>query len=339
MRVLVTGGAGYVGSFAARALLASGHEIVVLDDLSRGHVEALPAGVLVVGDLADAALLERLLRERGVEAVMHFAAWSQVGESVQRPREYYRNNVANSLGLLEAMLGAGVRNLVFSSSCSVYAPDAPMPLTEDSALGPVSPYASSKRMLERVIEDFASAYGLRYASLRYFNAAGATRDGGHGEDHTPESHLIPIVLQVAQKVRERVDVFGDDYPTPDGTCVRDYVHVEDLARAHELALERLASAREGGGRVYNLGTGSGHSVREVIACAERVTGLSIPTRVVARRFGDAPCLVAAGQRAARELGWTPLHDLESIVASAWEWHRLHPHGYADRPPSARAAGS
>jgi UDP-glucose 4-epimerase len=261
---------------------------------------------------------------------MHFAAWSQVGESVQRPREYYRNNVVNSLMLLEAMLATGVRNLVFSSSCSVYAPDAPMPLTEDSPLAPVSPYASSKRMLERMIEDFAAAYGLRYALLRYFNAAGATRDGAHGEDHTPESHLIPILIQVAQKARERVDVFGDDYPTPDGTCIRDYVHVEDLARAHELALERLAAAREPGGRAYNLGTGRGHSVREVIACVERVTGLEIPARVVGRRFGDAACLVAAGERAARELGWKPRHDtIDSIVADAWEWHRLHPHGYGD----------
>jgi UDP-glucose-4-epimerase GalE len=321
-----------VGSFAARGLLASGHEVVALDDLSRGHAAALPTGVLVVGDLADSALLERLLRERSIDAVMHFAAWSQVGESVQRPREYYRNNVVNSLKLLEAMLAAGVRNLVFSSSCSVYAPDAPMPLTEESPLAPVSPYASSKRMMERMIEDFAAAYGLRYALLRYFNAAGATRDGAHGEDHTPESHLIPILIQVAQKARERVDVFGDDYPTPDGTCIRDYVHVEDLARAHELALERLAAAREPGGRAYNLGTGHGHSVREVIACVERVTGMEIPARIVERRFGDAACLVAAGERAARELGWTPRHDsIDSIVSDAWEWHRLHPRGYGDRP--------
>jgi UDP-glucose 4-epimerase len=331
VRVLVTGGAGYVGSFAARALLASGHEVVALDDLSRGHTEALPPNVLVVGDLGDAVLLERLLRERRVEAVMHFAAWSQVGESTQRPREYYRNNVVNTLVLLEAMLAADVRRLVFSSSCSVYAPDAPMPLTEESPLGPVSPYAASKRLVERMLEDFAAAYGLRFASLRYFNAAGASGDGAHGEDHTPESHLIPIVIQAALKLRERVDVFGDDYPTPDGTCIRDYVHVEDLARAHELALERLAAPGEGGGRAYNLGTGRGHSVREVIACVERATGIAIPTRVVARRFGDAPSLVAAGERVARELAWKPVHTLDSIVASAWEWHRLHPRGYADRP--------
>jgi UDP-glucose 4-epimerase len=329
VNVLVTGGAGYVGSFAARALLASGHGVVALDDLSRGHAAALPAGVLVVGDLADAALLATLLRERRIDAVMHFAAWSQVGESAQRPREYYRNNVVNTLVLLEAMLGAGVSSLVFSSSCSVYAPDAPMPLTEESPLGPVSPYASSKHMVERIIEHFSQAYGLRYALLRYFNAAGATGDGAHGEDHTPESHLIPIVIQAALKARERVDVFGADYPTPDGTCIRDYIHVEDLAHAHELALAHLSSTREPGGRAYNLGTGRGHSVREVIACVERVTGIQIPTRVVARRPGDAPSLVAAGQRAARDLGWTPRHAaLESIVASAWEWHRRNPQGYA-----------
>lgn len=334
MRALVTGGAGYVGGFTARALLTAGHEVVVLDDLSRGHQEALPLdhpGLrLHVASLTDAL---DVLREEQVDAVLHFAAWSQVGESVIDPGRYYANNIGGSLALLEAMLARGVDRIVFSSSCSLYSPVAPMPLREDSPLDPQNPYAFTKHVTERMLADFCRAHGLRYVALRYFNAAGASSDGRHGEDHTPESHLIPRLLEVALGKRSHIDVLGDDYPTPDGTCVRDYVHVEDLAVAHMRALELLERDAVAGapprGHVYNLGTGRGHSVLEVLDAARRVSGHPIPAKTAARRPGDPPHLVATAEAAARDLGWRPRHvAIDAIVASAWAWHTRHPVGYA-----------
>jgi UDP-glucose 4-epimerase len=330
MRVLVTGGAGYVGGFAARHLLARGHDVLMLDDLSQGHREAVPAERLVVGDIGDRALVERLLREHGTEAVMHFAASTYVGESVSDPERYWQNNVANTLALLGAMRRAGVARIVFSSTCSLYGEKAEMPLTEATALDPGNPYAVTKHAIERMIADFARAYGLGHMLLRYFNASGAEPDGRHGEDHRPEAHLIPILLQAALGQRESIDVFGDDYPTPDGTCVRDYVHVIDLAQAHELAL--CACPEPGAspaGRIFNIGTGTGHSVLEVIHAVERITGHKVPYRVVGRRAGDPPRLVASCERLTGELGWQPRYaDLNAIVESAWAWHRSHPEGYA-----------
>jgi UDP-glucose 4-epimerase len=329
MRILVTGGAGYVGGFAARHLIAAGHEVVVLDDLSKGHRSAVPAEHLAVGDVGDRERVAGLLGEQRIEAVMHFAASACVGESVADPAAYWRNNLANSLALLEAMREAGVGKIVFSSTCSIYGEAAEMPLREDMPADPGNPYAFTKHAIERMIGDFARAYGLGHVLLRYFNAAGADPDGSHGEDHAPETHLIPIVLEVALGQRECVGVFGADYPTPDGTCVRDYVHVHDLARAHELAVRACPEpGREPAGRLYNVGTGSGHSVLEVIGAAERVTGRKIPHRVVERRAGDPPRLVASCERLTGELGWRPrLASLDDVVGSAWAWHRSHPQGY------------
>lgn len=328
MRVLVTGGAGYVGSATARHLLARGHEVVVLDDLRAGHREAVPAERLVVGALADADCVGRVLTDHAVEAVLHFAASCAVGESVADPGLYYRNNVAGSLGLLEALRAHGIRRLVFSSTCAVYGESHTGPLHEDLPPAPTSPYAFTKHVIERMIADFARAYGLGHALLRYFNAAGASAGGAHGEDHRPETHLIPLALRAAQG-GGTLEVYGNDYPTPDGSCVRDYVHVDDLAAAHELALHACPDPHaEESGRVFNLGTGRGHSVLEVIGCVERVTGRRVAHRVGPRRPGDAPELVARAELARRELGWEPRYTkLDPIVASAWEWHRTHPDGY------------
>jgi UDP-glucose-4-epimerase GalE len=319
MRVLVTGGAGYVGSFTARHLARCGHQVTVLDDLSEGHRAAVDPGWLVVGAISDRARLRALLDERRIEGVLHFAAASRVGDSVRDPRHYYRNNVVGGLDLLETLVEAGVSRLVFSSSCSVYGTAAEMPLREGAALAPESPYAVTKYATERAIEDFARAYGLAYALLRYFNAAGGAPDGSHGEDHQPESHLVPLALVAARDGGE-IAVFGDDYDTPDGTCIRDYVHVEDLADAHEKALVRLAPG-SGRGAAYNLGTGRGSSVLEVLGAVERVTGRALRRRMAPRRPGDVPRLVADPSRALAELDWKLRYpDLENIVASAWAWH-------------------
>jgi UDP-glucose 4-epimerase len=330
MRILVTGGAGYVGGFAARHLVEAGHEVAILDDLSEGHRDAAPADRLVVGDAGDRALASRLLREHRVEAVMHFAASAYVGESVTDPAKYWRNNVANTLALLEAMRECEVRRIVFSSTCATYGERAEMPLTEETPQDPGSPYAFTKLAIERMIRDFARAYGLGHVLLRYFNASGAQADGEHGEDHRPETHLIPILLQAVLGQRERVDVYGDDYPTPDGTCIRDYVHVEDLAQAHELAVRGCPEpGASPDGLVFNIGPGTGHSVLEVIQPVERVSGKKVPYRVVARRPGDAPRLVASSERLRSELGWRPEYEaLDAIVRTAWAWHSSHPRGYA-----------
>ncbi len=310
-----------------RHLLSSGHDVVVLDDLSRGHRGSVPEDVLVIGDIADRELVTGLLKERRIEAVVHFAAESLVGESVRDPRRYYRSNVTASLALLETMLDCDVRRIVFSSSCSVYG-ETESPLSEETSLAPESPYAFSKLVIERMIGDLSRAEGLGHVILRYFNAAGASADGTHGEDHDPETHLIPLVMQTVLGQRS-LEVYGDDYPTPDGTCIRDYVHVEDLARAHEVALEGCPSPDgEAQGRIYNVGTGGGHSVLEVIRSVERAAGASPPYRVVARRPGDAPRLVADATRLRNELGWKPVYtDLDGLVETAWHWHREHPNGY------------
>jgi len=327
MRVLVTGGAGYVGSFTARHLLAAGHDVAVLDDLSSGHAAAVPADALTACGIADRQRVAALLRERRIEAVLHFAAFSSVADSVRKPEAYWQNNVAGTLALLEAMRACGVERIVFSSSASVYGETAESPLSEAAVLAPESPYAATKFVVERIFADLARAHGLRHVSLRYFNAAGASADGAHGEHHDPETHLIPILLQALQGLRERVTVYGDDFATPDGTCIRDYVHVDDLADAHGRALEWTARAGAGAGEAINLGTGTGHSVLEVIREAERVTGKRLDFTRGARRPGDTARLVASLSKAERVLGWRPRAGLEQILASAWDWHRSHPRGY------------
>jgi UDP-glucose 4-epimerase len=325
MRILVTGGAGYVGSHCLRRLLAAGHEAVVYDSLSQGHRAAVPDGLLVEGNLADEAKLAALLKDRKIDAVMHFAALALVGESVEKPHLYYGNNVLGSFHLLEAMRQTGVRRIVFSSTTATYGTPEKMPIAETTPQQPINPYGFSKLVVERMLSDYAAAYGFGFAALRYFNAAGAAPDGQIGEDHTPESHLIPIVLQVALGQRKSISIFGDDYPTPDGTCVRDYVHVEDLATAHLAALERLEAGKS---IQVNLGTGRGYSVREVIDACRRITGHPIPAVIGPRRPGDPPELIADARLAHKLLDWTPRYTtIESIVETAWLWHQSHPRGY------------
>ena len=332
MKIAVVGGAGYVGSAAVRHLLGCGHEVVVLDDLSAGHRDAIPAAVLRVGELSDRSCVEGVLGEgdERVDLVMHFAAFTAVGDSVNNPRAYYRNNVASTLTLLEAMVDRGVSRIVFSSTCAIYAPTHDGVLDEGATADPQSPYAFSKYAMERMIMDFSRAYGLGYALLRYFNAAGASPDGKHGEDHRPEEHLIPIVMQTALGRRGPLRINGDDYPTPDGTCVRDYVHVDDLASAHESAARWLGERQEAGGGAFNVGTGRGHSVLEVISSVERVTGNAVAVERGPRRAGDTPSLIARCSKLEKELGWSARYaDLDETIATAWEWHRSHPNGYSE----------
>jgi UDP-glucose 4-epimerase len=319
MTILVTGGAGYVGSHALRELRASGVACVALDDLTRGHRELVGDADLIVGDVADAALVRQVLADYRVDAVMHFAAYAYVGESVEHPARYYQNNVAATLALLGTMLEAGVKKLVFSSTCATYGVPESVPMTEEHPQRPVNPYGRSKLMVEGVLRDFAGAYGLRSVSLRYFNAAGADPSGEIGEWHEPETHLIPLALQAARGDREGIAIFGTDYPTRDGTCVRDYIHVTDLAQAHVLALHYLESG--GASEAFNLGNGSGFSVREVLEAAERVTRRKIAATAAPRRPGDPPTLVGSSAKAQRVLGWTPRYaSLETIIETAWKWH-------------------
>ena len=327
MRVLVTGGAGYIGSHAVRLLLARGHDVWVFDDLSNGHRKAVPADRLIVGGLAETPRLDHALLAHRIEAVLHFAAYCYVGESVTDPGKYYQNNLVNTLNLLECARRQGIGRFVFSSTAATYGVPEKVPITEDAPQQPINPYGAGKLAVERVLADYAAAYGWGYAALRYFNAAGASSDGAIGEDHDPETHLIPLAIQAALGIRPHLDVFGTDYPTPDGTCVRDYIHVEDLAEAHLLALERL---EPGKGLRYNLGTGRGYSVREVIQTVEAVTGKRVPVREVPRRGGDPPVLVASADKIRRELGWQPrFTELRPIIETAWSWHRAHPRGYGD----------
>ena len=330
MQILVTGGAGYVGSICVRRLCQAGHEVTTVDDLSAGHAGAvLPPAKLVRLNLLDREAIIRLVADGNFDAAMHFAALTGVGESVQQPLNYWRNNVLGSLNLLEALKQASVSTLVFSSTCAIYGEPEKIPLTEDHPRGPVSPYGKSKAAVEWMLEDCAIGWGLAAVALRYFNAAGAADDGSLGEDHDPETHLIPVLLRSAMGLTGPLQIFGTDWPTPDGTCIRDYIHVEDLAEAHLLALD---AAKAGSAKYYNIGTGTGHSVREMVETAERVTGKRVPTESAERRPGDVPILQADPRLSQLELGWRPKQaDLDQILASAWRWLREHPDGYADRP--------
>jgi UDP-glucose 4-epimerase len=325
MATLVTGGAGYIGSVMVEQLLEAGEPVVVLDDVSRGHAEALDAAVPYYdGRIGDRQLVERICREHGVDACVHFAALAYVGESVTEPKLYFENNVAQGLGLLDGLMAAGVKRFVFSSTCATYGEPVRVPIDEGHPQSPVNPYGWSKLFMEKILSSYDHAYGLRFVALRYFNAAGATRR--KGEHHEPETHLIPNVLAAAAGRRPFVSVFGDSYTTPDGTCVRDYIHVTDLCTAHTLALEHLR--RGGGSEFINLGNGHGYSVMEVIETARRVTGREIEVRVEPARPGDPARLVADATKAREVLGWkTQYPDLESIVRTAWEWHEAHPEGY------------
>jgi UDP-glucose-4-epimerase GalE len=325
MNILVTGGAGYIGSHTVRALLARGQDVTVLDNLSYGHRQAVLADRLVVGDLNDAKLVSRLLADRRIEAVVHFAAFAYVGESVTDPAKYYTNNFLNSLALLEACRTNGVRKFVFSSTCATYGNPTQVPIDESEKQLPINPYGNTKLGFERALADYAAAYPFGYCALRYFNAAGASPDGTIGEDHNPETHLIPLAFQAAMGKRPRLDIFGSDYPTPDGTCIRDYIHVDDLAGAHILALEKL---EPGAQLKFNVGVGRGFSVREVIRTVEEVSGLKVPVKEGPRRAGDPAELVANADKIRRELGWKPRYaDLRPVVETAWNWHRTHPDGY------------
>lgn len=324
MNILVTGGAGYIGSITADRLLRRGHAVVVVDNLVSGHRAAIPHGAAFVeADVADRDRVERALRVHDVDAVLHFAAYSLVGASMERPLDYFRNNVAGSLALLESMAASGVQRFVLSSTAALFGTPDAVPIHEDDPVRPESVYGESKALVERMLHWLNRTAGLGFVSLRYFNAAGAC--ASLGEDHRPETHLIPLVLQVATGRRDHVEVYGDDYPTPDGTAVRDYIHVLDLADAHILAVEAL---RAGEARAYNLGNGRGFSVREVIDVCRMVTGHPIPERLAPRRAGDPPTLVADASRIRNDLGWRPQRDsLEAIVASAWDWHGENPDGY------------
>ena len=326
MRILVTGGAGYIGSIVSAELLRAGHQVMVYDDLRHGHRRAVPKGAeVIIGEVGQREALGLAFQQHRPEAVMHFAALIEAGESMRSPERYFRNNTASSLTLLECMLQHGCKRLVFSSTAALYGNPERTPIKEDAPLVPTNAYGESKLLVERMLAWFHRIHGLRYASLRYFNAAGGA--GELGEDHQPESHLIPLVLQVAQGKRPSISIYGTDYPTPDGTCVRDYIHVLDLASAHVLALDALTTRDQ---LIYNLGNGRGFSVRQGVEVARKVTGHGIAAEDAPRRPGDPAVLVASSEKICRELGWQPRYpELEQIVASAWEWRGRHPNGYAE----------
>jgi len=319
MRVLVTGGAGYIGSHTAKVLASAGFEPIVLDNLSTGHRWAVKWGPLVEGDLGDSALIREVIKSHRIQAVVHFAGFAYVGESMHRPRQYFRNNVTYTLRLLDAMTDTCVKHIVFSSSCATYGIPTSVPIREEHIQTPINPYGESKRMVERILAWYGEAYGLRWTALRYFNAAGADPDGELGEDHSPETHLIPLAIHATLGEKTALEIYGTDYPTPDRTAVRDYTHVMDLAEAHVAALRHMLKSQENA--AINLGTGSGHSVRQVVAAVERVSGRRVPVHETARRAGDPPELVADPAKARELLGWRPRHSsLENIVQTAWNWH-------------------
>lgn len=325
MKILVTGGAGYIGSIVTEELINQGDDVVVIDNLLFGHREAVhSAAEFVEGDLSDRSIIKALFDAHSFDGVMHFASHTLVGESMQQPFLYLGDNVRNALALLEEAAAHGVKRFILSSTANLFDQPERMPIDEDERIVPGSPYGESKNIIERILFWLDRTQGLRYAALRYFNAAGASPTGRRGEDHDPETHLIPCVLQVALGQREKIVIFGDDYPTRDGTCVRDYVHIVDLAQAHILALQAL----DKGSRTYNLGNGQGYTVREVVETCRQVTGHPIPAEIGPRRAGDPATLVASSEKIRRELGWEPKYpDLHTIVKHAWEWHRTHPNGY------------
>lgn len=320
--ILITGGAGYIGSHTVKALKQSGYKVLILDNLIYGHrdlVEILQVP-LIIGDICDRALLDRIFADYDISSVIHFAAFGYVGESVTHPAKYYGNNVVGTFTLLEAMRAAAVEQIVFSSTCATYGTPKTLPITEEMAQKPINPYGMSKLMVEKLLQDYGKAYGLRSVIFRYFNAAGADPEGLLGEDHTPEAHLIPLVLLTALGRRESISIFGTDYPTPDGTCVRDYIHVSDLAQAHVLGLKYLEAHNDS--QIFNFGNGNGFSVRQIIDAAKKVTNQPIEVLECARRKGDPPILVGSSQKARLVLGWQPQYsDLETIVAHAWQWHQ------------------
>jgi UDP-glucose 4-epimerase len=325
MKLLVVGGAGYIGSVTVEELIENKHEVIVLDNLCRGHAEAVNGKAkLVQGDMGNADDLHAIFRAEKIDAVMHFGALSLVGQSVEQPSEYFRNNVSNGITLLDVMLSHGVKKFVFSSTAAVYGEPQTWPITEDFPLDPTSPYGDSKLAYEKILKWYAGAYGLMYAALRYFNVAGASETAG--EEHEPETHLIPLLLQVARGDRPFVTIFGDDHQTPDGTGIRDYIHVKDLAHSHLLAVEALKTP--GQSSIYNLGSGTGFSVKQIIEVASKVTGKQITTKIGPRRAGDPSVLVASSEKIQQELGWTPKYGaLETIIGDAWNWHRNNPKGY------------
>lgn len=324
--ILIVGGAGYIGSYMCKYLAKNGYHPIVLDNLVYGHRQAVKWGPFIAGQMADTKLLDQIFKEHSIAAVMHFAAFCYVGESVEDPGKYYQNNVAATITLLEEMLKKNIKNFIFSSSCAVYGEPVEIPITEQHPYNPINPYGRSKLMVEQILQDFRAAYGLEYVALRYFNAAGADPEGEIGEEHNPETHLIPLVLKTALGQRETINIFGDDYATKDGTCIRDYIHIDDLAQAHLLALNRLLNGLPGG--QYNLGNGDGYSVKEVIEVARNITSKQIPAKIVERRPGDPAVLIGSSEKAFKELGWKPqFADLNAIVETAWQWHKTHPNGY------------
>lgn len=326
MSILVCGGAGYIGSHMVAELLENGQDVVILDNLEKGHKDALLGGKLYIGDLRDKEILNKIFTENDIEAVIDFAAYSLVGESMTEPLKYFNNNVYGTISLLEAMKEHNVKYIVFSSTAATYGEPECVPILEDSKTIPTNAYGESKLLVEKILNWCDKAYGIKYTTLRYFNAAGAHINGKIGEDHSPETHLIPLILNVALGKRDEILIFGDDYDTKDGSCIRDYIHVSDLASAHSLALKRLMNGGES--RIYNLGNGTGFSVKEMINIARKVTGHEIPAKVAPRRAGDPAVLIASSEKAMEELNWKPkFNSVETIIETAWNWHKNHPNGY------------
>lgn len=329
MNILVTGGAGYIGSHTVKMLNKMGKNVVVYDNLVKGHRDAVKCPNFVEGDIFDSEKLEWTIKNYNIDSVVHFAAYSLVGESMEKPQMYYYNNVQGTLNLLDVMLKNNVKKLVFSSTAAVYGEPERVPITEDISKNPTNVYGKTKLIMENAMEDYSRSYGLKYIALRYFNACGADVEGDIGEDHSPETHLIPLVLQTCLGKRESIKIFGDDYNTKDGTCVRDYIHVNDLAEAHILALEALYEGKDS--NVYNLGNGNGFTVKEIIEAAEEVTGINIKKEIAPRRAGDPAVLIASSDKIKRELNWNPkFTDIKKIIETAWRWHKNHPNGYGDK---------